>query len=209
LPPPANGYRPPTAAYPPAYPPPGAYPPPQSYPPQGTYPPQGGYPQQGGYPPPGGYPGYPVYPANPYSYDPQALTIYQQEKKEVALALALEFVIPGVGSIYAGHARGAAITWGLTLGGFALILVWVADVSHSINDGTSSHEPNQALLLGAMGLIMGGRIYGLYDAYASTTDYNRQLAARLGLPAAFSLGVTPIKSGHNQMAWGPSLSLRF
>jgi TM2 domain-containing membrane protein YozV len=135
--------------------------------------------------------------------------MYEHQKKDVIISLVLEFVVPGLGSFYAGHPLGAAITWGLTLGGFVLAFMWIADINDSFNDGTSSsHDPNPALLFGAMGLILAGRVYGFYDAYTSTKDYNSQLATRLGLPPGLALGITPIRSGH-QLAWGPSLALRF
>lgn len=209
-PPAAKGSGPAQPAPPGGYPPPpGAYPPPGGPPPQAGYPPPGG----GGYAPAAPYPGYPAYPPPPYGYDPQRLMLYDQQKKDVAVAMLLEFLIPGLGSIYAGHAVGAAITWGLTLGGFVLAMIWIADINDSLNDDlnndtSSSRRPNPALLLGAMGLFVAGRVYGLYDAYAATKVYNGELATRLGLSPGFSLGLTPIRSGHH-LAWGPSLALQF
>jgi len=191
-------------------------PPPPYAPPPGAPPPP---PAQQWYPPPPGYAYPPPYYGGPYNLNPQSLFIYENQKKNPAIALVLEFVIPGVGSIYADHAAGAAITWGLAIGGFAVIIWGVkrasdqqaqceaANQAQGVYSPCSSHVDVAPILLGVLA-ILGGRIYGFVDAYTSAGDYNRALAQRLGLPGTVSLGVTPLRVGES-LAYGPSLQLRF
>jgi hypothetical protein len=179
---------------PPGYPPPG-YPPP-GYPPPGYPPP--GY-QPGPYPPPP-YPPYPPY-ASPYGLNPQAIYLYENGKKSAGLALVLELLVPGVGSIYADHAWGAAITWGLMLTGIGMV-AW--DFARTDPAQTGPHEVAFAGLL----VVFGGRIYGIVDSIVSTGDYNQALAQRLGLPPTIAVTPAPIRMGE-RVAWGPALTLRF
>src|SRR6185369_15927911 len=98
---------------PPPPPNPWQAPPSQTYPPPGY--PTPGYPPPG-YPPPGyGY-GAPYYSANQTAY------AYEAQKKSEGLALLLEFLIPGVGSIYGEHTTGALITWALMVAGIVLVV---------------------------------------------------------------------------------------
>jgi hypothetical protein len=97
-PPPGGGYPPPGGGYPPGgagggggYVPPGGYPPPPGGPPG-----YGGAPQH--YPPPGNYL---VAPGAPYGIEPRSGLPYS-DKQKLAAGL-LQFLMPGLGRIYAGH----------------------------------------------------------------------------------------------------------
>src|SRR5262252_3437326 len=52
---------------------------------------------------------------------PSAVDTYERESKSVAGALALSLVLPGAGSVYADHLRGAIITWTLVGAGVGAI----------------------------------------------------------------------------------------
>jgi hypothetical protein len=145
---------------------------------------------------------------NAYAINPQSLYMYDSLKKSPALGLVIEIFVPGVGSIYADHVAGALLTWGLFLGGIAVIIWGVSrEIANNNGSGGNSHIDTTPLVIG-VGMIFAGRIYGLVDAYSSSKDYNRALAQRLGLPPGLALGVTPIRMGES-IAWGPALSLRF
>jgi hypothetical protein len=204
----AGAQTPPPA---PAYeaPPPGAPqpPPPPEYqaPPPGAPQPPAPYPYG---PPPYGNPYYAN--PNPYVLNPQSMYAYESAKKQPALAIVLEIVVPGVGSIYADHVVGALITWGLEIGGFVLVVRgWADTFNNSVAGNPNSSSVETEVWLG-LGLILAGRIYGLVDAYSSSKDYNLALAQRLGLPPSVALAPAPIKvAGTNSVAWGPALTLRF
>jgi hypothetical protein len=169
---------------------PRAYSPPQGYAPQG-------------YPPPVYAP--PTYP--PQSYGPPPLLAYDDSKKYPALGLLLELLVPGLGSVYADHPTGAATTWGLMLGGAAMLVV---GINQQQTYGDVRQTSNAGISMAVTGVVMVicGRAYGLIDSWASSSDYNSALATRLGL-AQGSLIVAPIPTGGGRMAWGPGLSLRF
>lgn len=188
----------PTAANPAQAPDPQGQPP--AYPP-GPYPayPPAPYPAY----PPGPYPAPPYY-AAPYNYDPQAIYLYDMQRRSPGLALLLEFLVPGVGSIYGGHPAGAAATWGMSATGVVLVF---GVIGMSGDNGHPSDTEVTAVVLG-LGLIIAGRIYGLVDSYSSTCEHNRTLAQQLGLPAGLALAPAPIRVG-DRVAWGPALSLRF
>jgi hypothetical protein len=145
-----------------------------------------------------------------YGVSPQAMMFYDNEKKNGAIALLLEFLVPGVGSVYADHGMGALITWGLMIGG-VVVIVWDLESQIRTNpDGTTTTDGNfdaTPVLLG-LGMILAGRIYGFVDSYSSCTNYNRALAQRLGLPLGVAFNLAPIRLDQN-VAWGPALSLRF
>jgi hypothetical protein len=147
---------------------------------------------------------------NSYGVSPQAMMFYDNEKKNAGIAVLLEFLVPGVGSVYADHGMGALITWGLMIGGF-VVIVWDLESQFTTNpDGTTTTNGSfdaTPVLLG-IGLILAGRIYGFVDSYSSCTNYNRALAQRLGLPLGVALNLAPIRMDQN-VAWGPALSLRF
>ena len=156
-----------------------------------------------------GQPVQPLPPAQgaPYGYapgyggiNPQAMFLYEDEKKSPGLALLLSFLLPGLGNIYAEHWAGAAITWGLIIGG-ASIMVW--GVNHTNPEAETDN--GGAIVLGFF-VILGGTIYSLIDAYTSARDFNHELAQRLGLPV---MGIVPIRTSTGDMAWGPALELRF
>jgi hypothetical protein len=154
-----------------------------------------------GNPPPSAYPGAPPGP------DPRSLALYADEKKTPVVALLLELWIPGLGSVYAGHAAGALVTWGLTIGGVAMLVWGLEQNADTYNPtlGTSQHRSGGDGMIVAGALMMvGGRVYGLVDSWSSTNDYNDNLASGLGV--AFT--IAPVRAGR-QLAWGPALSLRF
>jgi len=91
---------------------------------------------------------------------PMTLAVYQNSKHSHGAALAIEFFLPGGGSIYGDHLAGALLTWGLEIGGVLLILTSFA--TQSTTDGTSTQVSEARLTLGMLAL-MGGRIYGLVD----------------------------------------------
>ena len=135
---------------------------------------------------------------------------YESQKKQPALAIVLEVVVPGVGSIYADHAVGALITWGMSIVGFVLIVRGWADTFNNSFAGNSNSSSAETEIWLGLGLVLAGRIYGLVDAYSSSKDYNIALAQRLGLPPSVALAPAPIKvAGTNSVAWGPALTLRF
>jgi hypothetical protein len=147
-------------------------------------------------------PGYP-----PAGFGPPPLLAYDSARKYPALGLLLEIFVPGLGSVYADHPGGAAATWGLMLGGVGMIAV---GLSQQETHGDVSGPTNAGISMAFTGLVMVvcGRVYGLIDSWSSSTDYNVDLAARLGI-AQGSVIVAPVKAPDGRMAWGPSLSLRF
>ena len=163
-----------------------------------------------------GWDGKPVQPVPPaqgapygyapgYNINPQTMFIYEEEKKSPGLALILSLLLPGLGNIYADHAMGALITWGLIIGG-ASIIAWGAN--HTNPDGGQSGgvDAGGAFFMGFF-VIFGGVAYSLVDSYLSAKDYNRELAQRLGLPV---VSIAPIRmGGSSDTAWGPALMLRF
>src|SRR5689334_13734944 len=119
-----------------------------------------------------------------YNINPQTLFIYEEEKKSPGLALLLSFLLPGLGNIYADHAMGAVITWGLIIGGVSIV-AWSINET---NVQTGQEGNGGAFLLGFF-MALGGVVYSLVDSYSSAKDYNRELARRLGLPI---VGIAPI-----------------
>jgi Borrelia membrane protein P13 len=189
----------------------GAYDPYAPQPAYGAPPPQyGAPPPQYGAPPP-------QYGAPPYGYGyaggptPMQLMMYESGKKTPGLALVLDIIFPGIGSIYADHATGAAITWGGMIGGFVLIVVGVNQQVHALNqnqssDGTISDAGVGLILVGALASI-GFRIYGVVDAYSSAKDYNANLAKSLRLPE-MNLSLAPLRTPQST-ALAPTFTLRF
>jgi TM2 domain-containing membrane protein YozV len=132
--------------------------------------------------------------------------MYEAERKNPAIAIALSLLIPGVGSIYADHVLGAVITWGLIIGGFALTL----DSVHTTVDpyGNSSANDNSNELTVGVLMMLAGFVYSPIDAYVSTDNYNHALAEQLGLPTSVALVPAPIRTDRG-VAWGPGVALRF
>lgn len=164
--------------------------------------------------PPQVYP--PAYPGT-YAFPEQTgwqHAAYESQKRSAGIALLLEFFIPGVGSIYGDHLTGALINWGLELAGL-VIIIDSFNMNSSCNNYSSSYstycepEVNSGELLVGLGLLLGGRIYGLVDAYSATNDYNLRLRRQMGLPDWVAFGIAPIRSGRNDVAYSPTLRLRF
>jgi TM2 domain-containing membrane protein YozV len=160
--------------------------------------------------PPPAY-GAPNYVTPPMTANQTAFLMYDAQRKNVGLAVLLEFFIPGLGSLYGDHGLGALITWAVMLAGVGLLVWGVSDLVESADDPTRSSPSNTAAtveILAGVGLMLGGRIYGFVDSYLATDEYNSKLRARLGLPAGLSLGVGRIGGGP-AMAVGPRLTYRF
>jgi TM2 domain-containing membrane protein YozV len=142
------------------------------------------------------------YAAPGYNINPQTMFIYEEEKKSPGLALVLSLLLPGLGNIYADHAIGAVVTWGLIIGG-VLLINWGANQT---NLDTGQDANGGAITIGFLA-VLGGVIYSLVDSYSSAKDYNRELARRLGLPM---MSLAPIRvNGSTETAWGPAVTLRF
>jgi hypothetical protein len=168
--------------------------PPAPYPPAGYPPP--------GYPPPGFY-GPATY---PYEATFAAQVAYDAQKKDPFVALLLEILVPGVGSIYAGHALGAVVTWAFLIAGVVLFAIGLDKVSDHGFLGRSNSGGTE-ILLGLL-VMAGGRVYGFVDSWTSARDHNRKLRERLGLPAFVSLGVVPLRTSAG-LAAGPGLRFTF
>jgi hypothetical protein len=156
-----------------------------------------------GYPPPAypaPYPG--AYPYGP-GYAPFAR--YEMDKKNPFLGFAIEFFVPGLGSIYGDHAWGAAITWGLMVGGVAVILSGFKSSRSDYGDSETKVDEGQ-LVIGLL-MVLGGRIYGLVDSVVAARGYNEQLRQRLGIASHFS--IEPIRLANGSLTAGPSLRMQF
>ena len=142
--------------------------------------------------------------SGPHGFNQQSMFIYENEKKNPGIALLINFLLPGAGSIYADHAMGALITWGLIFGGVALA-VWGINQDRQSGTGTLNPAP----LVGGYLMALTGVVYSYVDAYSSSKAYNRALARRLGLPDGFALGPAPFVAPGQTTAWGPAVSFRF
>lgn len=150
--------------------------------------------------PPGATPAAPVTPYSP------AWTTYHMGKKSEGTALAIEFLLPGFGSVYAGHWQGAATTWALSAAGF-VAMVW--GFSHLGYTHSSEDEDTAAIaILGGLALSTGARIHGLVDAFRSASRYNRGLARRLGLHGGVIVAPVPMQV-NGQTTVGLGASWRF
>lgn len=170
------------------------------------------------YAPPAPYPAYPAPYAAPYAtrvpppypvpipngYSPGAL--YEEMRKSAGLAFLFEFFLPGAGSIYADHATGAIITWGLALGGMVVVLR-SGRTTHDPYTGEDRTDLNVAQLAIGVLMLVGGRTYGLVDSIISTRAYNERLRQRLGLRATLGLGAAATAAGGQVFV--PSLRLSF
>jgi hypothetical protein len=159
-------------------------------------------------PPASGY-GRPV----PGAPTPMQLVAYDNQKKSVPLAVVLElFVFPGIGSIYGDHAQGALITWGGLISGIVLVVVGATKLEHTVYTPggprtTGDDDAAAGFIIAGVVAIVGGRVYGVVDAWRSTSAYNAGLARRLGLPP-LAATVAPMSTARG-LAWGPALQLRF
>jgi hypothetical protein len=137
----------------------------------------------------------------PRAPDAPSWAAYEASKKDEGIAIVLELVVPGVGSIYAGHWKGAAITWSMTLVG-SYALMWGA--FSTIGGGETSARHNVAIAGGAA-LAIGGRIYGVINSFRSAQRYNRGLARRLGLNHGLVLTPIPLHvDGQTTLGLGAS-----
>jgi hypothetical protein len=145
----------------------------------------------------------PAYPAPyPYGYSPWAL--YEETSKSAGLSFLFEFLMPGVGSIYADHATGAIITWGLMLGGVLLIVNGIT-TARDPETGATETDVNDLEMATGILMILGGRTYGLVDSIVAARAYNERLRKRLGLAAALRLDALPTAAGGHVLA--PALRL--
>jgi hypothetical protein len=132
-------------------------------------------------------------------------------KRSEGIALLIEFFFPGVGSFYGDHAVGAAVTWGCILGGFVLVMHGIAQESFGSYDpdATRSSQADDTIVLGFV-LAVGGRIFGLIDAYSSTSRWNARLRQSLGFQLV-GLTVTPVTapSALHRATLVPTLQFRF
>jgi len=137
-----------------------------------------------------------------------AFLMYDAQRRNAGLAILIELFVPGLGSLYGDHGVGALITWGLMIGGIALVIVGATNSVDSIDrQGHDNTGAGTEIGIG-IAMFLGGRVYGLVDSYLSTEEYNRKLRQKLGLPAGLSLGVGRIGSGP-MAALGPRLSFTF
>jgi hypothetical protein len=126
---------------------------------------------------------------------------YEAGRRSKGAAVAMELVVPGLGSIYGGHLPGAVITWGVSVAGFALL--WKGR-----NTGTDLLYTGMFETLGGFLLVVGARVHGLADAYRSTGVYNYRLARRLGLYGGLILAPVPLQA-NGQTTLGLGASWRF
>ena len=203
---------PPAYAAPPGYPPPPAYAPPPGYAPPPAYAPPPGYaPPPPAYAPPPGYGsswgGAPSY-GGGYGPNPNAMFIYEAQRKNSGVAILLSLLLPGVGNIYADHVVGAVITWALIIGGVAVAVNSVHTSTDPYDQYLTTNNVNSGQLTLGLLMCVGGVVYSPIDAYFASENYNHALAQRLGLPLGFALVPEPIRTDRG-VAWGPGLSLRF
>ena len=163
--------------------------------------------------PPPGYGSAPPAYAPPAISPAQSFMMYESQRKNAGLAIVLEVFVPGLGSLYGDHAVGSLVTWAMMLAGIGLIIYgvsqWVdAHDSPSMSGSTPANDTWNFGLYAGVGLLLGGRIYGLVDSYLSTEEYNKKLRARYGLPVVVDFGVGRVGSGPG-LSFGPRLSVAF
>jgi len=138
------------------------------------------------------------------------LHIYEQGSKNQFGALVLEWFLPGAGSLYAGNPGGAFKTWGMTIGGAALLLWGIkrsGEPVHQLEAG-GYDDVTTGLIVGGAISLLAGRIFGLVDAWTAAGDHNDELRANLGLMSHVSFGITPLRAG-DERGWGPTAQFRF
>lgn len=148
----------------------------------------------------------------------EAVAVYENEKKSHGVALLLEFIFPGVGSIYADNFFGAATTYMFLIGGVAMLLWGVSQYDgshgHESPDATTEAPPHNndmpvAAIAGGMLLMTGGRVYGFVNAWSSVNDHNEYLRERLGLDDRFAFGIAPLVATEEQVTAAPFVRFRF
>jgi hypothetical protein len=161
------------------------------------------------HPPPAQHPGYG--PQQPVPNLHWAIANYESSKRSRALALVIEWFIPGGGSIYGDHLQGAVITWVTMVAGVAL-LVWGVTGSTDYAAETENEDRIRFGVGGGIVLLLGGRTYGFIDAWQSTTRYNENLRARFGVPPQYGRDVHG-PGGPRRIVgprtFGPQLAFRF
>jgi hypothetical protein len=166
------------------------------------------------YPPPAQHPGYA--PPGMLPHLPVAIAHYESSKRSRGIALLIEWFIPGGGSIYGDHLRGAVMTWALMAAGVVLLVYGISGAggydSQTGVDEPADDDRVQFGVVGGLGLLLVGRTYGFVDAWRSTGRYNQNLRLRLGVPEQYSRdlhgpgGPRRLAAGP---AFGPRLAFRF
>jgi len=117
------------------------------------------------------------------------MAAYQSAKKRHGVALLCEFLLPGLGSLYADHPTGAVITWGVLATGLGLFVYGATGLrsgGHGFAfEGANEPRPRYGMMGGLL-IMTGGMVHGLTDAWRSTSRYNDRLRGQLGLPAHVS-----------------------
>jgi hypothetical protein len=158
--------------------------------PAGQYPPTSPWEMPPGsyYPPPGQYPGYG--PPQLLPDLPLAIAHYESSKRSRGIALLIEWFLPGGGSIYGDHLRGALMTWGLMVAGVVLLVYGMSGAGEydpqTGVDRPADNDRVQFGVVGGLGLLLVGRTYGFVDAWRSTGRYNDDLRLRLGVPVQYA-----------------------
>jgi hypothetical protein len=129
--------------------------------------------------------------------------VYHASKKSEGTAIAIEFFLPGFGSLYAGHWQGSLTTWGVSAAGFVSFAWGVSQVG--IGDSRSESPMVPLAVLGGLALTVGARIHGLVDSFRSASRYNRGLARRLGLHGGLIVTPMPLHvNGQTTLGLGAS-----
>jgi hypothetical protein len=140
---------------------------------------------------------------------------YDAQRKSPALALLIEFLVPGLGSLYGDHAVGSLITWVLILAGIGFAVWGVTEYARDFDtvegmDTRRGGNPGAVPLTVGLVMILGGRIYGFVDSYRASDAFNERLRIKLGLPPNLSLGVGPVAAAPGgAIGFGPRLRLTF
>jgi hypothetical protein len=165
-------------------------------------------------PPPAQYPGWG--PSQPVPNLQWAIANYESSKRNRGIALLIEWFIPGGGSIYGDHLRGAVTTWVLLAAGLVLLVYGVTGAgAYDAQTGIDEPDNDDRVrfgVVGGLGLLLVGRTYGFIDAWRSTGRYNEHLRLRLGVPEQYSRDLHG-PGGPRRLAgprtFGPQLAFRF
>jgi hypothetical protein len=144
-----------------------------------------------------------------YPHPDIAQAVYRDRKRSHGIATLVEWLFPGLGSIYSDHGRGALITWGLLLAGGALLTLGLHLSESDLEPGRSMrHKAAGSALIAGLGLVLASRVHGFVDAWRSTTRYNDDLRLRLGLPEHLSSRRHPL-TARRPLVLGPRLYFTF
>jgi hypothetical protein len=138
----------------------------------------------------------------PPALDPSAVAAYYLRKKEMFIGMGLQYLLPGMGQLYAEHAAGALVTWGCMAAGVGLV-VW------DIPRVAEGQRHAGYALAGGIVSIAAGTIYGFVDVYHSVRRFNRELHQRYRLPASLSLDLGGVPTPAGDVALGPRLAFAF